>query len=849
MSPIETIIEKLNEAGCGPTETASGYQSRCPAHDDLQPSLSISEGSDGKVLIKCHAGCTTEKIVDSVGLKMKDLFPPQAPKTGQAKHAKGKNHVYPTLGEAAEAVRLRLGKALRSDQQIAARFIYSDASGRETFAVVRYEPEPRDGTKTFRPFHVVEGGWCMGDPEGMLPLYNRKAVTSRKDRMYVPEGEGCVDMITNIGLFGTTSAHGAKSASKTDWSLLAGRDVVILPDNDEPGGEYAVEVARILTALNPPATVRIVKLPDLPESGDIVDYRELHRDKPVEKVREMIEALADAAPVWADDVPRAEILDAAPETIRRPLCIVADRGYLTTWVHIRANGEDAVKRVVLRDDGAMFADPPVPGALPLADLGVNVDLKHVPHFDSLFRGAALKRYASGERVRPAEVFARVRAVVDHFMDFAHSLGDQNDLVDLIALYIVASYLLDAFSVIGYVWPNGDKGAGKTKLLVIVTGLGYLGVLVTAGGSFASLRDLADYGATIGFDDSETIMDVRRADPDKRTLLLAGNRKGTYVTLKEPVGDHGWTTRYVHAFCPRLFSAINLPDETLASRTIVVPLVRSADNTKANRDPADHDMWPLERRRLIDDLWALGLANLTTLRAYDRRIPERVPLVGRVLEPWRAVLAVALWLQEKHGVAGVFDRMTALAERYQEERGDIEETSPVRLLILALRRMLETAEASSMDATPTDIAASMNQIAVEDDIDHPGETFTNARKVGRLLQRLRMARAERTAGAKRWRVSADGLDALARAYGMGDQCRSAVSAVDAVSRGTPPTGDDNGTASETGADVCHDAVCAVSAVDAVSRGTPPVERHTASEQPIGGAVSATDAANDLDWEGA
>ena len=30
---------------------------RCPAHDDLSPSLSIRAGSDGKVLVRCHAGC------------------------------------------------------------------------------------------------------------------------------------------------------------------------------------------------------------------------------------------------------------------------------------------------------------------------------------------------------------------------------------------------------------------------------------------------------------------------------------------------------------------------------------------------------------------------------------------------------------------------------------------------------------------------------------------------------------------------------------------------------------------------------------------------------------------------
>jgi hypothetical protein len=835
--------------------------------------LSVSEAKDGKVLLKCHAGCEVKDIVAKLGLKMSDLFPPKMPQA----MGKSKRHVFPTLDEAGESVRQSAGRALRQDLVEIARHVYTDVEGTDVFVISRFEPESGGGDKTYRPFHAVDGGWRIGDPAGPLPLYGLPAIKAATGRVYVVEGEKCAGAARAIGLLSTTSSHGADAAAKTDWSPLAGRDVVILPDNDEPGAKYASDVARTVTALTPPARVKIVTLPDLRNAGDdIVDYIELHKDKPPAEITATIEALADATPDWVDDAPRAEILDAAPEVIRRPLCVIAGRGYLATWVHVRGGGEDEVKRVVLRDDGVMFADAGVPGALPLTELGATLKLELAPHFDSVMSGAALKRYVAGERVQPAEVFGRVRAIVDFYMDFGHSVGTQADLVALIALYILASYLLDAFTVIGYLWPNGDKGVGKTKLLVIVTDLGYLGVLVTAGGTFASLRDLADYGATIGFDDSESIMDVRRADPDKRTLLLAGNRKGTYVTLKEPVGDHGWTTRYVHAFCPRLFSAINLPDETLASRTIVVPLVRSADDTKANRDPADHEMWPTDRRRLIDDLWALGLANLTTLRVYDRQIPVRVPLVGRVLEPWRAVLAVALWLQEEHAVAGIFDRMSALAQHYQNERGDIEDGSPVRVLILALRRMLETAKKAIIEATPTDIATVMNQIASEDDIDHTGDAFTNARKVGRLLQRLRMDRAERTAGAKRWSISQRNLDALSRAYGMaGGECRSAVSAEAAVLRDTPPTATANGSQPVGDVEACrvadsaetavlrdtppttdtngmgadHNATesrSAVSAEPAVLLVTPSDERHTAATPAEVVAASVAEAANDLDW---
>src|SRR3954447_21642911 len=52
-----------------------GYKARCPAHDDHDPSLSITEGGDGRVLVKCLAGCPTDQVLAAKGLKMRDLFP------------------------------------------------------------------------------------------------------------------------------------------------------------------------------------------------------------------------------------------------------------------------------------------------------------------------------------------------------------------------------------------------------------------------------------------------------------------------------------------------------------------------------------------------------------------------------------------------------------------------------------------------------------------------------------------------------------------------------------------------------------------------------------------------------
>src|SRR5262249_41514862 len=52
-------------------------QACCPAHDDHDPSLSVSLRDDGKILGHCHKGCEIEQILGAVGWSARDLFRPR----------------------------------------------------------------------------------------------------------------------------------------------------------------------------------------------------------------------------------------------------------------------------------------------------------------------------------------------------------------------------------------------------------------------------------------------------------------------------------------------------------------------------------------------------------------------------------------------------------------------------------------------------------------------------------------------------------------------------------------------------------------------------------------------------
>ena len=67
---VTEIVQRLNARRSG-----EGWQAKCPAHNDREPSLSIKEGVDGRTLLHCHAGCSTDNVLHSLGLTHRDLFP------------------------------------------------------------------------------------------------------------------------------------------------------------------------------------------------------------------------------------------------------------------------------------------------------------------------------------------------------------------------------------------------------------------------------------------------------------------------------------------------------------------------------------------------------------------------------------------------------------------------------------------------------------------------------------------------------------------------------------------------------------------------------------------------------
>ena len=147
-----------------------------------------------------------------------------------------------------------------------AKWDYLSATGELIACVYRYDPEP--GKKEFRPWDVRARMCRAPDPR---PLYNLPDV-SRADSVILVEGEKCADALIRMGITATTAMNGAKAPiDKTDWTPLAGKAVLIWPDRDVPGWDYAEAAARACVSAGAVSVAILVPPTDRPPGWDVAD--------------------------------------------------------------------------------------------------------------------------------------------------------------------------------------------------------------------------------------------------------------------------------------------------------------------------------------------------------------------------------------------------------------------------------------------------------------------------------------------------------------------------------------------------------------------------------------------------
>ena len=120
---------------------------RCSAHEDKRASLSISRGNDGRVLLRCHAGCASEAVLEAAGLTWADV------------HERSNGH----------------------HAEIVATYDYRDEGGALIYQVCRFEP------KDFRQRRPDGSGEWLWNTKGVRSLLYHLDKLRSRDTVIVAE--------------------------------------------------------------------------------------------------------------------------------------------------------------------------------------------------------------------------------------------------------------------------------------------------------------------------------------------------------------------------------------------------------------------------------------------------------------------------------------------------------------------------------------------------------------------------------------------------------------------------------------------------------------------------------------
>ena len=225
----------LKRAGCRPVQEGDGWRASCPgaAHENgnrKNPALAVHPGDDGKVLVKCHAGCTFDEIRHALSM---DSPPP-------------------------------------AKSFLVESWNYVDLRG-ELLLTVHRRDQVRGGKDIWRSPKGAKppaSGWPLYQVAGLI--------ADTKRPILVVEGERtCDHAMTRFGNSHavTTAIGGAGKGRQTDWSPCRGRVVNIWPDNDETGFKHARDVDMLARAAGA-KEVRTVREDDLSafaEGWDLAD--------------------------------------------------------------------------------------------------------------------------------------------------------------------------------------------------------------------------------------------------------------------------------------------------------------------------------------------------------------------------------------------------------------------------------------------------------------------------------------------------------------------------------------------------------------------------------------------------
>lgn len=296
---LENVLSRLRRVR---KSAGSGWSACCPAHHDTNPSLSVGLGKEGRILLKCFAGCSVEQIASALGLAVADLF--SSPPSSRQRTRAG--HPGITLLDLAQ------------DKLLPWRYlcnlgIIDDPSGgvRIPYYQIDGTPAPRYRLRT--ALTASEGSrWNKGEGEIVPYGLERLEEERKKGTLILVEGESDAWTLW-FHHFPALGIPGAEMSGVLKPEHTGGFErLYLIQEPDAAGASFVRHLVSLLSTWNWPGHAYTVSLPNEKDPNN------LHKRDWKTFPATFQQALDQAILVWSPEAPEVPVERAEPEAAPPP---------------------------------------------------------------------------------------------------------------------------------------------------------------------------------------------------------------------------------------------------------------------------------------------------------------------------------------------------------------------------------------------------------------------------------------------------------------------------------------------------------------------------------------------------
>ncbi len=444
-----------------------------------------------------------------------------------------------------------------------------------------------------------------------------------------------------------------------------------------------------------------------------------------------------------------EILDDIP--VLHPALDFTD-GLAVTTVYLQTKSKQGVSRLPYIVTGGDNRELVRIGDTQMISLaGRQVVLTDLPTSASLKESVRwsypdIRRYLDGDVPDPREVYLSVEYCFDKYVDFR-----EDGTSDILALWIIGTYLFPLFEAYPYIALLGPKASGKTKVISLITRLAFNAMSASNISSAALFRWVEKTRGTVAIDEAEQLSS--RHNPvaqDLRLLLNAGYKDGQPARRVEKSEADQFRVVAFRVYSPKAIASIREPEDVLRSRCIVVRMLRTTTEKGTRIVSESSENWSEIRH----GLYCLALTHFEAIREryHDETLLEG--LNNRAAELYRPLLAIAAFLEDEMGVEGILERVRDFARRTVAQANEDSLDDQRTALLLALYRLTEEGDAN---VTPGEVSRTMTHYLEE------GSEIT-AQWVGYRLREFDF-QGRRGRRGRVYQISRQAVEDVMRRYGV------------------------------------------------------------------------------------